>query len=254
MPRCLENRRRVARRCEAAQNSLRALACLILAIVAVGSPPARAQVSGSVSVTSDDRLRGRTLSSGRPAASLALSYDDASGFYIDGAATAASTRADGIALIGATVDIGYARRMANGMTIDIGALRQQFTRHFSGGRVTGYTELYAGVGLTDLSIRLSYSPDYFAANSHALYLSVDRAIRLSTNWRIAVHGGAIAYLSPLRVRGLRTIEYDYGASIARRWGRFEGQLGLSSGGPDPDYYRGERHGKTRVVVGGSVTF
>lgn len=207
-----------------------------------------------MTVASDDRLRGRSLSSDRPIVSLALAYDEPGGFYIDGSATASWTRGDGVALIGGAVDAGYAWRTSGGVTIDLGATRQQFTRYFSGRRSTGYSEVYVGVGHRDLSARLSYSPDYFARGSHALYLSLDRAIRLSDAWRVTAHGGAIAYLSPLRVNGLRSVEYDYAIGVARRWNIVEVRLGLSSGGPDPDYYGQRPHSKTRLTLGGTLVF
>jgi uncharacterized protein (TIGR02001 family) len=234
--------------------SLRNIAFLALAVASFGSQSACAQVSGSVTVASDNQLRGRSVSSGRPAVSLALAYDESGGFYVDGAASASWTHSDSIALIGGAIDAGYAWRTDGGVAIDVGAARQQFTRYFSGGQSSGYSEVYVGIARSDLSARLSYSPDYFARNSHALYLSLDRAIRMSDAWRVTAHVGAIAYLSSLRVSGLRSIEYDYAIGIARRWNLLEIRLGASSGGPDPDYYGQRPHRKTRLAISGTFVF
>ena len=56
-----------------------AAAAILSAILAT---PAAAQVSASVDIESDYRLRGYSLSAGRPAATAQIGYDDASGLYL----------------------------------------------------------------------------------------------------------------------------------------------------------------------------
>lgn len=186
--------------------------------------------------------------------SATINYDAPDGVYLDGAMTAAWTRHDGFALIGGAVDAGYVWRTSHDVAIDIGATHQQFTTRYSARRSASYSEIYAGVSNRNLAARVSYSPNYFAPNSHAIYAGIDAVARPAPDWRLIGHVGAIAYLSPIRAPGLRTIEYDYGLSVIRRFEAIELELNLSSGGPDPDYYRGQVHGKTALTVGASVAF
>jgi uncharacterized protein (TIGR02001 family) len=226
-----------------------------LTVAALGvSDPVRSQVSGSITLASDDRYRGRSLSAGQPAATATLGYDSPAGIYIDTSATVALKRDDGLVLTGGAVDVGYAWRSAHGIVIDVGATRRQFTSYLNGNRPVGFSEVYVGIIGRSLSARLSYSPDYFSPGSHALYLGADAVVRPAASWRITAHAGAIAYLSPIRVVGLQTIEYDYGIGIEHPFHAFVARLNLSSGGPDADYYRGTAHRKTAITVGVTYAF
>src|SRR5579863_229225 len=60
------------------------LALLLAAAASGWAASAAAQVSGSVSVMSEYIVRGYSVSAGKPAASLNLSYDDPSGLYLNG--------------------------------------------------------------------------------------------------------------------------------------------------------------------------
>ena len=222
-------------------------------LVAGGAVPASAQLSGSLGIASDERLRGHDLSAGRPVAAATLAYDSPGGVYVDGALTVAATRGP-VAAIDESIDAGYAWRRANAVAIDVGVTRRHFTRYASGGRATGYDEVYAGVSGRGLSARLHYSPDYLATGNHTLYASLDGALRPAADWRITAHAGAIAYLSPIRVPMLRPIDYDADLGLGRRLGSVELRLDLSFGGPDGDRYGGRTHARTALVAGAAIVF
>lgn len=219
----------------------------------LAAAPAAAQVSGSLSVTSDERWRGRSLSAGQPAATAALSYDDASGFYLDAAATGAWID-DRPALIGVAADAGYAWRLRSGASLDLGLTRRQFTREFSGGRTTGYTEIYAGVSGRSLSARIHYSPDYFRRGRNVLYASVAGVLRPAPGWRVIGQLGATAYLDGRPVPQLRPVQYDYSLGVARRQGAVELRLAWTNGGPDSDYFRGTEHSRSALVASAAIGF
>ena len=111
---------------------------------------AQAQWNGEVEVTSDERWRGRSLSAGRPAATVSLGYDDRSGIYVDGSATVAALRS-GPDLVSIGVDAGYARRLESGLVLDLGLTRHEFRGAGSGASGSGYTELYVGASGRSLS-------------------------------------------------------------------------------------------------------
>jgi uncharacterized protein (TIGR02001 family) len=215
-------------------------------------PSAQAQVSGSVGVASDERWRGRSLSAGQPAATLALAYDDRSGFYADASATGAVID-DRIDLIGVAADAGYAWRLPSGLSLDIGATHRQFTRYFSGRRPTGYSEVYAGISGRSLSARLHYSPSYFGRGS-AAYGTIEAVIRPASRWRLIGHAGAVAYLDAPPVPQLHRLQYDYSLGVARQQGAIELRLAWSNGGPDPDYFQGRPHSKSALVLSASLGF
>jgi uncharacterized protein (TIGR02001 family) len=228
-------------------------AALALGLFWLVSTPARAQISGSLTVTSDERWRGRSLSAGQPAATAALSYDDRSGFYVDAAATGALID-DGVRLIGGAADAGYAWRLPSDVSLDIGITHRQFTRYFSGGRSTGYSEVYAGVNGRSLSASVRYSPNYFRRGASMIYGSVDGVLRPAPRWRVIGHVGAITYLNGPAVPRLRSTQYDYSLGVARQQGRVELRLAWTGGGPYRDYYDGGGHSKKALVLSAAIGF
>ncbi|MET0308933.1 MAG: TorF family putative porin [Sphingomonas sp.] len=213
---------------------------------------AHAQVSGSVSVASDERWRGRSLSAGQPATTAMLAYDDKSGFYADASATGALID-DHVDLIGVAADAGYAWRLPSGGSLDIGATHRQFTRYFSGRRSTSYSEVYAGISSRSLSARLHYSPSYFGRGS-VVYGSLEAVVRPVPRWRLIGHAGTIAYLDERPAPQLRRVQYDYSLGVARQQGAVELRLAWTNGGPDPDYFQGRPHSKGALVASASFGF
>src|SRR5436309_441909 len=66
--------------------------------------PATAQASGAISIFTDDRYRGASLSDGRPVAILDFAYDAPSGFYGALTGKAATTRDEGLRPLGLIVN------------------------------------------------------------------------------------------------------------------------------------------------------
>jgi len=86
----------------------------------VSTSPAAAQVGTAVSVFSDDRFRGYTLSDSRPVGILDLSYDAQNGFYGALSGSIVATRHDGLQPLGLQLNGGYAKRLSSGLTVDTG--------------------------------------------------------------------------------------------------------------------------------------
>lgn len=124
---------------------------------------AYAQVGASLSADTDFRYRGVSLTDGRPVARVTASYDHSSGGYggaslIFGEATDGSLGAIGYSLYG-----GYARRMRNDLTLDLGLTRTEikslarvsidvpgppgvvYSYRFSRAYVADYTQAYTGL-------------------------------------------------------------------------------------------------------------
>src|SRR5687768_2258453 len=84
---------------------------LLCAGSAANPTPAAAQLAASIAIETDYRFRAHLLSDGRPAATVQLAYDHASGLYLNVAAIGALGD-DGPRFVGAQGNIGYAARLA----------------------------------------------------------------------------------------------------------------------------------------------
>src|SRR4051812_48907923 len=78
-------------------------------LLTLGATPATAQLGSTVSVWSQERLRGYSLSAGHPVARFDLSYDDPSGFYGAVSASAAYAHEYGLKPLDLQESIGFAK-------------------------------------------------------------------------------------------------------------------------------------------------
>lgn len=217
------------------------------------APAARAQWSGQISATSDERWRGRSLSEGRPAATLSLGYDDRGGAYADASATVAALPG-GPDLVSAGIDAGYALRLAGGRVLDLGVTRREFMASAAAWGRSGYSEIYAGIGGRSLSARLHYSPDYLRRGTGTVYATLDGVVRPARAWRLLAHGGVMQFLNaPPRYAPERT-QFDYSLGVARRIGRIDAQLAWTGGLPGTDFYRGRARSRQAVTLAVSLGF
>ena len=146
-----------------------------------------AQFSGSASLLSDYRFRGISLSHNRPAAQIALAYDDASGWY-GGAFASTVQLADGASReLQAVSFVGYARRAPSGLSWEAGADYSVVT----GDQSYSYPEVYAGAAFEDVSARLYYAPRYFGLDSGVIYGEINASYRILERVRLFAHGGAL---------------------------------------------------------------
>ena len=147
-----------------------------------------AQLSGTVSVVSDYRYRGVSLSDNEPAAQAGVTYDDAQGWYagafVSTAESAGYHETHGVQAIGFG---GYAWRLASGLTLEAGADYSVVTTspRFD------YTEVYAGFAFQNVSGRVYYSPRYFGQDSPAVYGELNLAQPLHDNVHLVAHVGVL---------------------------------------------------------------
>jgi uncharacterized protein (TIGR02001 family) len=220
----------------------------------LGAMPAAAAVGASVALVNDDVFRGRSLSAGRPVGTLDLSYDDASGAYAGASVAGVAARHEGARLFAVQEYAGYARRLNPGLTLDLGVINSNYTSYASGGRSTGYTELYAGLGTNHLSGRIGASPDYFRGGAYTLYGELNGSIGRAAGWHLIVHGGLLRWLNDRKPRGSPVTHYDWQVGIARRFGRFGAHFGWAAGGPNEDFYAGRARGHGAIVAGADFAF
>lgn len=226
--------------------------------LAAAAAPVHAQVSASVSVETDFRLRGYSISAGRPVASATIAYDDPSGFYASLSASEVFSR-DGPRFLGVNGAVGYAMRIGPGVSLDAGVHRLQYRAPYAGGRETHYTEGYVGVTAHGVTARVFYSPDYLAGSASTLYGELTGGFEPAPDWRLSAHLGTLVYLDTGSgyYRGFRISDaqqYDWRLGVSRRLGRVELHAALSGGGPGRDYYGGGAHDRTALTAGASLSF
>lgn len=149
---------------------------------------AAAQTSGSVTLLSDDRFRGLSLSDGNPSAQLGLNYDSPQDWYAGAQVAGANLRERDMAQW--TAYGGLARRLASGWSWEAGAS----VSHFSRAHDSDYGEWYAGLASERLGLRVYFSPHYFGRDLRTAYVEANGFYPLGEPLKLVAHAGALRYL------------------------------------------------------------
>jgi len=222
------------------------VAIAFLACVSAGS--ARAQLGGTLSLDSDYRYRGVSLSNDQPSARATVNYDGPERWYAGLSVTRAT-----LAYLDTYVQlIGYAGWVAppsEGMSVELGV----FGSHFAGLSGYDYAEAYAGLLGERWSARASFSPNYYGRRVQTTYLELAANTPLGRQWRLFGHVGALVPLGGAK-GDATTTRFD--ASFGAGWvtGRFDlhvAAVGATERGPYPASNSGRR---STVVAGVSVAF
>lgn len=213
--------------------------------------PAVAEVGAAVSVFSDSRFRGYSLSAGHPIGTIDFSYDDPSGLYAAASGSVVASSADGIRPLGVQLGGGYARRMS-AVTLDVGAIHSEYSRYGRWVSTSSYTELYAGATYRFLSARVAFSPHYFERGARTLYGEVDANFSPLHNVSLTGHAGVLVPIDYREASGSKPVQYDWRVGVSRDVGKVTFHVIGSGGGPGRDYYRGHWHSRNALVVGASL--
>ena len=147
-----------------------------------------AQVSGTVSLVSNYRFRGLSLSDDKPAAQFGITYDDAQNWYAGAFASTVEFATPSNLELQAIPFVGYAWRTANGMSWEVGADYSLFT---GSARNYNYPEVYFGVASENISGRLYYSSHYFGESTATLYGEINGTQLLFDRVRLLAHAGIL---------------------------------------------------------------
>jgi uncharacterized protein (TIGR02001 family) len=148
---------------------------------------AHAQVSGTLTVVSDYRFRGVSLSADEPAAQGGLVYDDPSRWYAGAfvstvkLAGESATSAQAALYTGATLPLGDAAHW------DVGA----YYSAFSDNRAYDYGEAYVGIAFPEITLRIHYSPDYFGTARGSFYGEINASRALGAGFVAFGHVGVL---------------------------------------------------------------
>lgn len=155
----------------------------LLYVVAAG-----AQVTGSFEIVSDYRFRGVSLSREKPAAQVTAVYDQTSGVYgglfVSSVefATASKRAAQIIGFLGSATPV------SNAVHADFGIQYAAFGRNL---QEYDYGEIYGGILSRRWSVRVHYSPDYFATSRSSLYGEFDATHSINDAMALFAHVGVL---------------------------------------------------------------
>lgn len=227
----------------------------MLAVALGCATPAAAQFSGSVSIRSEDRFRGHSVSQGRPTLALDLSYDHPSGLYADVIVRGVLAHHDGPELLAVEENVGFAKQLRANLSIDVGLTNSDYSKYYNGLRTAHYQEYYVGIVTKRVSAHIHYSPKYFGLHDYAtLYGDIDGAIPLTEKWRLTGHAGVLRQVGGRTLGPTGRTHYDYRIGAAVRVGAFDLLVEWTGGSPGRDYYNGHLHSKNALVAGATFTF
>jgi uncharacterized protein (TIGR02001 family) len=210
-----------------------------LAPILLGLPaPATAQVGVSVGIATDARLRGLSLTNMRPALTLNLSYDHASGVYAGGGLLFRGGFLGGDAdaddrFVGHNEYLGFTAPLGPGRSWDIGVSNQAYTLDYERRLTLHYTEAYLGLVQGDVSAHVYFAPDYPRHGVNSAYADLNASHRFAGVWRLTGHVGAHERLGGTPERDGRRWRYDTQLGVAREFTKAELNLAWTASAPDP---------------------
>src|SRR5471032_921938 len=169
---------------ESRQSSVKRCFCAALLLLSAGD--GNAQTSVSVSLLSDYRYRGETLSDGKPAPQINVNLDSDSGWY-GGALASGNVHLGDRRTTQLMAYGGYARRLASGWSWEAGGTETTFTQASD----NNYGELYVGLSGERVSGRLYFAPHYFGFDSRTLYAEINGFYPLHERLNLIGHAGLL---------------------------------------------------------------
>jgi len=215
--------------------------------------PACAEVGATVTLASQDRFRGYSVSDGYPAATFSLSYDDAAGPYLEGSVMVAGNPSHGIERSRFEGNAGYAMRLKNGPTLDAGIVHAEYTGYRIYDRQAVFTEIYAGLIAGHVSAHVHYSPTYFQHGITTFYTDLDGSASLTPRLRLSAHCGMLFQIDGSHEpAGSHMRDWRIGASTDVKNLTFE--VALASGSNRRSFYGTERNGGTALLFSATAAF
>jgi uncharacterized protein (TIGR02001 family) len=195
--------------------------------------PAKAQLSGSATLASDERLFGISLTDGRPVLRVSAAYDHPSGFYAGASVAAHDPAREPARILGHTEYVGFARRTPGGLSWDAGVNNVDLTLYLDRKYRIEYNQLYVGISKDALDAHLYVSPNYPDRGAGTAYLDLNGALRPTPGWRLSGHAGALIGLGGAELQDSRRTRYDVRLGVAREWASHEISLGWTAVFPRP---------------------
>lgn len=204
-------------------NPIPALA--LAALAAATAQPALADVSSTVTLTSDYDFRGISQTALDPALQASLDFSTEGGFYaglwasnVDfGKGTDADVEIDGL--------LGFRGSFNDDFSYDVGGTYYYF---IGNGDKVDFGELYAALTYKNLTTKLWYSPDFSNFGESAWYAEGNLGFALPQDFNLTLHAGYSGgdYWDATNDGGYM----DYSVGISKSLGNFTVALKYIDGG------------------------
>lgn len=153
--------------------------------ITLAAGPVKAQVDGSVSIVSDYRFRGASLSDGHPEPQVQLGYDGKGGWYVGGFASGVNLKGEKSSHTQLLAYAGYSQRLSSGISLEAGAIKTIFLHAAD----DGYLEEFAGFASDNIRGRLYFSSNYFGEHVRTLYAELNHSHQIWRRLRFMAHIG-----------------------------------------------------------------
>lgn len=230
-----------------ATRAISPLAACALSLACLGGSPAEAQVNAAVSLFNDLRFRGYSLSDGRPAGILDLSYDAPNGLYGAVSGSVVASRSEGLKPLGFILNGGYATRVSPRMSVDLGVTHSSYSKYSDRAASLSYSEVYTGVSGKLVSARINLSPDYVKGGS--AYGELNGNWPLGKNMSFSAHAGLLVPFRTVHPGYRYSEDLDWKLGIARVAGPVSIEAAWSAVRPGQGAYRDRRHKRNALIVG-----
>lgn len=186
---------------------------------------ARAQLAGTVLLTSNALFRGESISRDDPALTIGLNHDTSGGLYFGASATVAAG-AESPHIASAEQYVGYALRRGS-TSFELGVIHRSYDRVVDEDYRRGFFEGYLGLNRRTVRARLYISPDYLRQGPPSYYLDLNARLLARGPWSLDGHAGLS--LIPVETdRGGRELEdyEDWRLQLSRPLGRVMVSTGI----------------------------
>ena len=203
-----------------------------------------------LSVFSDARFRGVSVSDGDPVGTLDLSYDDPSGAYAAASGTLVAS-SHGIEPLSLQLNAGFASQLGAGLSADVGIVQSEYSRYSTTIHGSSYTEVYAGLTRKSLTARVHLSPHYFEAGTWTLYGELNHGIALSRKLSLNSHAGVLVPLHSTNPGETRS-QVDWRVGLDRQVGRLALHAAFTGARGVRHYEEQRAHSGAALVFGASL--
>ena len=203
-----------------------------------------------LSVFSDARFRGVSVSDGDPVGILDISYDDPSGAYAAASGTLVAS-AHGIEPLSLQLNAGFARQLGAGLSADVGIVQSKYSRYSTTIHGSSYTEVYAGLTRKSLTARVHLSPHYFEAGTWTLYGELNHGLALGRKLSLNSHAGVLIPLHSTNPGETRS-QVDWRVGLDRQVGRLALHAAFTGARGVRHYEEQRAHSGAALVFGASL--
>lgn len=179
-------------------------------------------------------FRGRSVSDSQPVIDGDISIDLASDIYAVGSVTFILAGKDRAGLHGFVSHVGYAARINEEVTVDLGVAGYRYTQRYGGNTDTQYAEIYAGISTNDFALGVYYTTNYFDKSIPVLYTELNFIRDIGDDYTVKAHTGLLAQTSGPARLGLGVsaspTRYDTRLAVSRPLLALEVEFALTYAG------------------------